>query len=76
MTSRRDLFRLAGVAGGALAGATVARSALAALPEPVIETSAETRPPLAPSAGRPYKPVVTLNGWSHARWRQRISLDR
>ncbi|MFZ9994322.1 MAG: multicopper oxidase family protein [Steroidobacteraceae bacterium] len=64
MTSRRDLFRLAGVAGSALAGATVARSALAALPEPVIETSAETRPPLMPSAGRPYKPVVTLNGWT------------
>ena len=64
MTSRRDLFRMAGVAGGALAGATVARGALAALPEPVIETSANTRPPLAPSAGRPYKPVVTLNGWT------------
>ena len=64
MTSRRDLFRMAGVAGGALAGATVARGALAALPEPVIETSANTRPPLAPAAGRPYKPVVTLNGWT------------
>lgn len=69
MTSRRDLFRMAGMAGGALAGATVAgssvaRGALAALPEPVIETSANTRPPLAPSAGRPYKPVVTLNGWT------------
>jgi len=64
MTSRRDLFRMAGVAGGALASATVARAALAALPEPVIETSAMTRPPLMPSAGRPYKPVVTLNGWT------------
>lgn len=64
MTSRRDLFRMAGVAGGALASAAVARAALAALPEPVIENSAMTRPPLMPSAGRPYKPVVTLNGWT------------
>ncbi len=54
------------VAGAATAvvGATVARSALAALPEPVIQTSVETAPPLIPNTGRPYNPVVTLNGWT------------
>ncbi|MBV1774335.1 copper oxidase [Burkholderiaceae bacterium DAT-1] len=61
MTSRRHFL---GMAGGAIAAATVSRPALAALPEPVIETSASTRPPLHPSTGRPYNPVVTLNGWT------------
>ena len=44
--SRRQFF--AGAAT-AVVGATVARSALAALPEPVIQTSVETAPP--PAAG-------------------------
>ena len=60
-TSRRQL--LAG-ATGAVLGATVARSALAGLPEPVIQTSTETAPPLLPPNGQPYNPVVTLNGWT------------
>ena len=64
MKTRRQFFRAAGLAGGAVAAAGVGRAALAALPEPVIETSAETRPPLQPSRGRPYNPVVTLNGWT------------
>ncbi|MDC7703519.1 multicopper oxidase family protein [Vogesella indigofera] len=59
--SRRQFF--AGAAT-AVVGATVARSALAALPEPVIQTSVETAPPLLPNTGRPYNPVVTLNGWT------------
>ncbi len=59
--SRRQFF--AGAAT-AVVGATVARSALAALPEPVIQTSVETAPPLIPDSGRPYNPVVTLNGWT------------
>ncbi len=59
--SRRQFF--AGAAT-AVVGATVARSALAALPEPVIQTSVETAPPLIPDTGRPYNPVVTLNGWT------------
>jgi len=42
----------------------VARSALAGLPEPVIQTSVNTAPPLVPNTGRPYNPVVTLNGWT------------
>lgn len=59
--SRRQFF--AGAAT-AVVGATVARSALAALPEPVIQTSVDTAPPLIPNSGRPYNPVVTLNGWT------------
>jgi len=59
--SRRQFF--AGAAT-AVVGATVARSALAALPEAVIQTSVETAPPLLPNTGRPYNPVVTLNGWT------------
>lgn len=64
MKSRRQFFRAAGVAGVAAAAASVGRAALAALPDPVIETAAVTRPPLQPSRGRPYNPVVTLNGWT------------
>ena len=60
MISRRSLFS----AGAAVAAASVSRVALAALPEPVIQTSAATAPPLQPATGRPYRPVVTLNGWS------------
>jgi manganese oxidase len=61
MSNRRQFF--AGAAA-TMAGLTVARSALAALPEPVIQTSVDTAAPLVPNTGRPYNPVVTLNGWS------------
>ena len=64
MTSRRDFFKYAGIAGGAVAAASVSKVAMAALPEPVIQTSAETSAPLVPNFGRPYNPVVTLNGWT------------
>jgi FtsP/CotA-like multicopper oxidase with cupredoxin domain len=64
MISRRSLFGVAGMAGGAVAMSAVSRVALAALPEPVIQTSADTLAPLMPGTGRPYKPVVTLNGWT------------
>jgi manganese oxidase len=46
----------------------VSKAALAGLPEPVIQTSAATAAPLMPDTGRPYNPVVTLNGWT-APWR-------
>lgn len=59
--SRRQFF--AGAAAS-VAGLAVARSALAGLPEPVIQTSVSTAPPLVPNTGRPYNPVVTLNGWT------------
>jgi len=52
------------MAGGAVSAATVGRFALAGLPEPVIQSKPDTMPPLVPSTGRPYNPVVTLNGWT------------
>jgi len=61
MLSRRNFFRGAG-AGVALA--SVSRVAMAALPEPVLQASPDTMPPLQPATGRPYNPVVTLNGWT------------
>jgi FtsP/CotA-like multicopper oxidase with cupredoxin domain len=63
MTTNRRHF-LAGTAGAALAAASVGRAAMAALPEPVLQTTPQTMPPLPPSTGRPYHPVVTLNGWT------------
>eukprot|EP01034_Spumella_vulgaris_P041964 gene41964-52016_t len=53
---RRTFF-----AGAATAVSSVA---MAALPEPVIATRPDTAPPLVPNTGRPYNPVVTLNGWT------------
>ena len=73
MVTRRRLFT--GIA--ALAAASVGKSALAALPEIVSSTATDTRTPLAPPNGRPYRPVATLNGWTlpwrHARRGQGIS---
>jgi FtsP/CotA-like multicopper oxidase with cupredoxin domain len=60
LSSRRHFF----AGAGAVAGLAVARSALAALPEPVMQHSAQTAAPLLPANGRPYNPVVTLNGWT------------
>ena len=40
------------------------RAQAAAIPEAAIGSLATTQPPLAPSAGPPYRPVVTLNGWT------------
>lgn len=54
----------------AVVGAGVARAALAALPEPVSQASVKTAAPLFPPNGRPYRPVVTLNGWT-LPWRMR-----
>jgi len=64
MSSRRDFFKYAGIAGGAVAAAAVGRYALTGIPEVVTQTNANTMPPLMPSTGRPYNPVVTLNGWT------------
>jgi len=65
MVSRRDLFvRSAGALGAAVSATAVSRVAMAALPEPVLQTSATTAPPLLPPNGRPYQPVLTLNGWT------------
>ncbi|WP_157264204.1 multicopper oxidase family protein [Azohydromonas aeria] len=61
MTTNRRRF-LAGSA--AVAAASVSQVAMAALPEPVLQTKPDTMPPLVPNTGRPYNPVVTLNGWT------------
>ncbi|MFG5777384.1 multicopper oxidase family protein [Comamonas sp. J-3] len=62
---RRQFFSGAATA---VAAASVSRVALAALPEPASQASADTAAPLLPPNGRPYHPVVTLNGWT-APWR-------
>ncbi|MCU0813307.1 MAG: copper oxidase [Burkholderiaceae bacterium] len=67
---RRQFFQrtLAATAFTAASTAGVSRAALAGLPEPVIRTGADTAAPWLPpgvtGAGRPYRPVVTLNGWT------------
>ena len=65
MTTNRRNFLLSGAgAGMAVAAASVSKVAMAALPEPVLQTTPNTMPPLVPNTGRPYNPVVTLNGWT------------
>jgi FtsP/CotA-like multicopper oxidase with cupredoxin domain len=57
---RRSFLTSSGIA---LLGAA-ASSRAASLPEAPLQSSPQTQPPLTPSTGRPYHPVVTLNGWS------------
>jgi len=65
MTNNRRRFMLGTArAGVAMAAASVSKAAMAALPEPVIQTKPDTMGPLVPNTGRPYNPVVTLNGWT------------
>ncbi len=64
MTDRRNFLTGFGAIAGAVSAAGVSKVALAALPEPVIQTGPATASPLVPATGRPYNPVVTLNGWS------------
>ena len=66
MTSRRSFLR-----GSALVGAAaVTRAGAASLPEAPMQSSAATMAPLVPPNGRPYHPVVTLNGWT-LPWRMK-----
>jgi manganese oxidase len=64
MSTRRDFLKAVGIAGGALAASSVSRAVMAALPEPVVQSSPDTMPPLIPNIGPHYNPVVTLNGWT------------
>jgi FtsP/CotA-like multicopper oxidase with cupredoxin domain len=64
MNSRRAFFKAASIAGGVVAASSISRVAMSALPEPVLQTRPDTMPPLMPESGRPYNPVVTLNGWT------------
>ena len=61
MVSRRDFFTGAAAMVGA---GLVSRAGAASLPEAPVMDQASTQAPLAPPNGRPYRPVVTLNGWS------------
>ncbi len=56
--SRRTFLTGSGIA---LASVSAAR---AGIPEAPIQTSPLMQPPLFPSTGPDYHPVVTLNGWS------------
>ncbi len=61
MVSRRNFLG----AGVALAGAAAwSRTSAQGLPEAPVMESAATQPPVHPSEGPHYNPVVTLNGWS------------
>jgi len=68
MFARRKFLGGAGLAAAAVSVSAVSKVAMAALPEPVIQTRPDTMPPPFPATGRPYNPVVTLNGWT-APWR-------
>ena len=75
MLSRRKMLGGAGAITVAAAAASVSKVAMAALPEPVMQTKPDTMPPLVPNTGRPYNPVVTLNGWT-LPWRLGASRTR
>ncbi|MEJ8850220.1 copper oxidase [Variovorax rhizosphaerae] len=64
MNNRRNFLSGAGAITGALAAATVSKVAMTALPEPMLQNKPDTMAPLMPLTGRPYNPVITLNGWT------------
>ena len=68
MSTRRHFLRSSGAA--LLTAGLVSRVQAASLPEAPIQASPLTQPPLAPPNGRPYNPVVTLNGWT-LPWRMK-----
>jgi len=74
MTTRRAFLGGATTLAGAAAAASVTRAGAAGLPEAPYQDnpapSGATAAPLAPPNGRPYHPVVTLNGWS-LPWRMK-----
>jgi FtsP/CotA-like multicopper oxidase with cupredoxin domain len=64
MNHRRTFLSAAGALAGAVAASAVSKASMAAVPEAATQAKPDTMPPLVPASGRPYKPVVTLNGWS------------
>jgi FtsP/CotA-like multicopper oxidase with cupredoxin domain len=68
MSNRRSF--LANGAAALIGAGLVSRAGAAGLPEAPVQSSASTAPPLMPPDGRPYNPVVTLNGWS-LPWRMK-----
>lgn len=61
---RRNFFKYAGMGMAGVAISAVSKVSMAALPEIISAEAANTQQPLHPATGRPYNPVVTLNGWS------------
>jgi FtsP/CotA-like multicopper oxidase with cupredoxin domain len=68
MSDRRSFLKTTSAA--LLGAASVTRAGAATLPEAATQSSPRTQPPLTPGAGRPYNPVVTLNGWT-LPWRMK-----
>ena len=68
MSNRRDFLRMTGAT--MLGAAAVSRIQAASLPEAQTMDKPTMQPPLAPPNGRPYNPVVTLNGWT-LPWRMK-----
>ena len=71
MSHRRQFIRNAGAA--LLGAAVVSRAGAAMLPEAPQPSGAATQPPPLPADGRPFQPIVTLNGWS-LPWRTRAGV--
>jgi FtsP/CotA-like multicopper oxidase with cupredoxin domain len=67
--SRRNFITATGGLALLNAGLVSGRVAAAAIPEAPSQTSPAMQPPLVPSSGPDYQPVVTLNGWT-LPWRQ------
>jgi len=68
MTNRRSF--LTGAGATVLGASMVSKAGAATLPEAHVHTSSATAVPLTPDSGRPYNPVVTLNGWT-LPWRMK-----
>lgn len=68
MVSRRNFLTTA--AGALVSAAAVSRASAQSIPEAPLAETPVTQPPASPATGRPYQPVVTLNGWS-LPWRMR-----
>ena len=66
--SRRNFLASSGIALAAVSQVR-GRTAAAAIPEAPLQSSPSMQPPLYPSSGPDYQPVVTLNGWT-LPWRQ------
>jgi FtsP/CotA-like multicopper oxidase with cupredoxin domain len=61
MFNRRQIL---GGASALIGAGLVSRADAATLPEAPLRADAKTQRPLSPPDGRPYNPVVTLNGWT------------
>ena len=62
MISRRGFIESAALLAGATA--VSGRAAAASIPEAPTMDKASMQPPIIPTSGPDYQPVVTLNGWT------------